>query len=76
MMTYLHIANVFHLDTLNIEYELANLNEKNFKIITNYLREKTNKLLEILEKNGIPLYNKGDRDSVIIGSQFILVLIH
>lgn len=69
MMTYLHIANVFHLDTLNIEYELANLNEKKFKIITNYLREKTNKLLEILEKNGIPLYNKGDRDSVIISEE-------
>lgn len=71
MMTYLHIANVFHLDTLNIEYELANLNEKKFKIITNYLREKTNKLLEILEKNGIPIYNKGDRDSVIINEEQI-----
>ncbi len=69
MMTYLHIANVFHLDTLNIEFELANLNEKNLKIITNYLREKTNKLLEILEKYHIPLYNKGDRDSVIIGEE-------
>lgn len=50
MMTYLHIAKVFHFNPLTFEEDLATINDKTFEIIRNYLRDKTDKLLEILEK--------------------------
>ncbi|HOB77377.1 MAG TPA: DEAD/DEAH box helicase [Bacteroidales bacterium] len=69
MMTYLHIAKVFHFNPLTFEEDLATINDKTFEIIRNYLRDKTDKLLEILEKNNIPLYYKGERDNVIINEE-------
>ena len=50
MMTYLHIAKVFILIHLLLKKISHTINDKTFEIIRNHLRDKTDKLLEILEK--------------------------